>query len=171
MPRSNERADLALVGTSLEGFEIKTARDTLQRLPRQIAAYGRIFDRCTAVLAERHLEDSTAILPEWWGLIVIAESPDRSILEQLREPGQNPELDGETLVRLLWKEETRLALEELTAPVEPRATRHALWHQLLEVASPDQLRDAVRRALIGRDASLARMPSNRFEIKRLPADR
>jgi hypothetical protein len=54
VPRSNERADVAIIGTRMDGFEIKTERDTLHRLPRQVEAYGRLFDRCTAVVDQRH---------------------------------------------------------------------------------------------------------------------
>lgn len=54
VPVSHERADVAVIGRGMDGFEIKTERDTLKRLPRQMVAYGRLFDRCTAVVAERH---------------------------------------------------------------------------------------------------------------------
>jgi hypothetical protein len=46
VPRTNERADLAAIGSRLWGFEIKTDRDTLRRLPRQVEAYNRLFDMC-----------------------------------------------------------------------------------------------------------------------------
>lgn len=170
VPRSNERADLALLGPSLVAFEIKTARDSLRRLPRQAAAYGRIFDRCTAVLAAKHVESAKEILPDWWGLIVIGDQASRPTLGQLRQAGQNPELDRDTLVRLLWKDETRCALESVGAPTTSATTRQKLWGELLAHMNTDQLRDAVRRALLGRDASIARMPSKRFDVKRLAAD-
>jgi hypothetical protein len=71
VPRSNERADVAVIGPTMDGFEIKTGRDTLRRLPRQAAAYARLFDRCYVVLADRHVEEALDILPEWWGITVI----------------------------------------------------------------------------------------------------
>src|SRR5450755_4976732 len=45
VPLTNERADVVAIGTSLWAFEIKTHRDNLARLPRQVAAYSRLFDR------------------------------------------------------------------------------------------------------------------------------
>src|SRR5665213_2602297 len=56
VPRSHERADVVVIGATIEGFEIKTERDSLKRLPRQAEAYTRIFDRCHAVLAHRHVD-------------------------------------------------------------------------------------------------------------------
>ena len=42
------RADIAVLGTKLIGYEIKSETDTLSRLPRQAAAYGAIFDEVWA---------------------------------------------------------------------------------------------------------------------------
>src|SRR3954451_13577948 len=72
VPRSNERADIAVIGTHIDGFEIKTERDTLRRLPRQAGAYARLFDRCTAVVADRHRDAAEQLLPKWWGLTAVS---------------------------------------------------------------------------------------------------
>lgn len=54
------RADLALAyrtpSRELVGIEIKSALDTLRRLPHQIETYSRIFDRVIVVAATRHQE-------------------------------------------------------------------------------------------------------------------
>ena len=161
VPRSHERADLAVIGSSLDGFEIKTERDTLQRLPRQAAAYGRLFDRCTLVLADKHLDAARQILPKWWGITVIR--PDRSsTFETWRQPGTNPEIDPNVLVRLLWREDAAMALAELGHIPDPRASRGALWKELLEQTSLTSLREAVRMAILNRDPSQARIPTRRF---------
>src|SRR5208283_715095 len=72
VPRSNERADVAIIGQRMDGDEIKTERDTLHRLPRRVVAYGRLFDRCTAVIDERHEPNVETILPDWWGITTVA---------------------------------------------------------------------------------------------------
>lgn len=170
VPRSNERADLALVGPLLAAFEIKTARDSLSRLPRQADAYARIFDSCTAVVAERHMDATRELLPAWWGLVLIDHDASRPRLEWVRESRSNPGRDSETLVRLLWKEEVRRALENLGESTTSGATRRVLWQELLAKTTQNQLCDVVRAALIARDPASARIPSNRFKVKRLAAD-
>jgi hypothetical protein len=50
------------------GYEIKSDRDTLARLPNQIAAYELCFDTMTMVVGKRHLAKCRATLPEWWGI-------------------------------------------------------------------------------------------------------
>jgi hypothetical protein len=161
VPRSHERADLAVIGRSIDGFEIKTERDTLRRLPRQIDAYGRLFDRCSVVVAEKHCEEAAALLPAWWGITTIHVNGGVSFTE-IRQPKRNPAVDPEILVRLLWKEEVAMALVNLGATPVERASRGALWRALLETATFSQLRAAVRRALLDRDPARARIATQRF---------
>ena len=149
VPKSNERADVAVIGTRLDGFEIKTERDTLKRLPRQAEAYGRIFDRCHAVLASRHVDSALEILPPWWGVQVIGEGAPFSVL---RTAQPNDAVDPETLVRLLWRDEVYDALCELGALPDPRAGRFRLWEMLLAALDVEGLKRVVRSALFVRRA-------------------
>jgi hypothetical protein len=167
VPRSYERADLAVIGRSMDGFEIKTERDTLRRLPRQVEAYGRLFDRCSVVVAEKHCDSAAGMLPEWWGITSIHVNGGVRFIE-VRKPRRNSGVDPEILVRLLWKEEVIVALVKLGAAPDERASRGALWRDLLEAASLSQLRAAVRRALLSRDPSRARIVTRRFTVASAP---
>lgn len=150
VPQSNERADVAVIGAILEGFEIKTERDSLKRLPRQADAYTRVFDRCHAVLAERHVERAMAILPSWWGILVIEDSLSFRLL---RHADANDSVDPETLVRLLWRDEALAVLRDLGVPPDPRAGRYRMWELLLAVLDLTSLKRVVREALLVRDRS------------------
>ena len=161
VPRSNERADVAVVGEIMHGLEIKTARDSLKRLPRQIEAYSRVFDRCEAVVATRHVEGALEMLPSWWGLRAFE---DEGILHTLRHPEVNDAVEPEILVRLLWRAEAFAAVSELDRTPSPKTGRHELWEILLAALDVDALRDVVRRALLTRDPSTARVPTRRFAV-------
>ena len=164
VPRSHERADVALIGPRMDGFEIKTERDTLKRLPRQAAAYARLFDRCYVVLAERHVEDALDILPAWWGITVIRGDSTPGF-ERIRQADINHNVDPETLVRLLWRDEVHATLCAFGAPPDPRAGRFRMWEQLLALVDLEALKVAVREALIHRDPARARIPSQRFSVR------
>jgi hypothetical protein len=161
VPLSNERADVAVIGTTMDGFEIKTERDTLKRLPRQASAYTRVFDRCHIVLAHRHVDGALEIVPPWWGVQVI---DDGLTFVTLREAEHNRNVDPETLVRLLWRDEAYVALCELGTVPEPRTSRFRLWEMLLALLDVDSLRRVVRETLLSRDAGQARIPSRRFGV-------
>lgn len=164
VPGSQERADLVVVGERMDGFEIKTDRDTLRRLPRQASAYGRVFDRCTAVVAHRHLEHATEILPDWWGIATVAVNGSVRFA-QVRAAQENPQVDAETVVRLLWRDEAMAAVLDLGRTPSSGTSRGSLWRELLQALPVPQLCDVVRRALIARDPAKARIPTKRFTLQ------
>lgn len=161
VPRTNERADVAMIGATIEGFEIKTDRDSLKRLPRQADAYTRVFDRCHAVLAQRHVDQALEMLPPWWGILVIEESIGFRLL---RDADANASVDPETLVRLLWRDEAASALCDLGVPPSPREGRFRMWEQLLTLLDLDSLKRVVRDALVVRDMSRRKISSQRFAV-------
>jgi hypothetical protein len=161
VPRTNERADLAAIGSFLWGFEIKTGRDTLRRLPRQVEAYNRLFDWCAIVVAERHLEAALAVVPPWWGATVILDHEMRISFRLIRQPRPNPGVDPETLVRLLWREEARAILSSLGLDPGASASRVAMWRELLTVCDLDGLKTVVRAALLTRDPWRSSFPARR----------
>ncbi len=160
VPASNERVDLSAVGEELWAFEIKSPRDSLKRLPRQIEAFSRLFDRCTAVLATKHLDNGTQMLPPWWGVIDAGENVG-DVLGWRRPPKANPEVDLALLVRLLWRDEAAGALAELGIVAPERLGRQAMWRLLLKEAEPSILRQCIRTTLRARDHRSARIPTRR----------
>jgi hypothetical protein len=164
VPRSNERADIVVVGRSLDAFEIKSERDTFRRLPRQVSAYERLFDRCTLVVAEKHSDRATAVLPEWWGIVTVHVNMTVEFTAT-REPRPNHAVDPETLVRLLWRDEVMIALLHLGHQPDPRESRSSLWDELLHSATLAQLRGIVRMAILVRDPRRARIATQRFTIQ------
>jgi hypothetical protein len=82
----------------------------------------------------------------------------------LRPADPNDRVDPETLVRLLWRDEAYAALCELGTPPDPRAGRYRLWEMLLALLDIEGLKQVVREALVVRDASRARIPSQRFAV-------
>jgi hypothetical protein len=150
VPGANVRADVVVVGGELCGYEIKSAADSLYRLPRQIEAFARIFDRCTAVVAERHEDQTASLLPEWWGLIVVGGDDSLPWLVMRRAAAPNPSVELASVVRLLWRDEAAAALIANGVQPAPRAGRSQLWRLLLACCDAPSLRRAVRTALRSR---------------------
>lgn len=155
----------------MDGFEIKTERDTLRRLPRQISAYERLFDRCAVVVAPNHIERALGLVPHHWGVYEVRINGHVEFARH-RAPKRNHGHDPETLVRLLWRDEAAVALTGLGVEVPIGATRPWLWQTLLERATLSDLRRVVRRALILRDPASARFGARRLSAVGVPrADR
>lgn len=166
VPGTKERVDLARVGGGLSCFEIKTERDDLPRLPRQVDAFSRLFDRCTVVVDEKHLGGCESLVPGWWGISVASLAEPDVAVEELRRGDPNPTCDPALLVRLLWKEEVEVAVREIAAPSPVEASRQVLWASLVKHGSPGEVKRLVCDALRRRDGRAARLPSNRFGVRR-----
>jgi hypothetical protein len=150
------RIDVALINGRLEGFEIKSEGDSLARLPRQVQAYGRVFDRLTMVCAERHLEAALSLLPDWWGIEVAEKRGSRTRIVRKRAARANPDIEPRAIAQLLWRSEALAALEHRDAASGLRSKpRRTLWWALAEGMPRRELRALVREALRARRGWLA----------------
>lgn len=142
------RIDVAVANCALHGYEIKSAADTLQRLPAQADAYSRIFDHMTLVTASCHLDLTLQIIPSWWGIVRAIDIGASVQLEPLREAEPNPGGDLYSVAQLLWREEALDELERLGyAKGFKSKPREFVWKRLVEVADPGYLREQVRTRL------------------------
>jgi hypothetical protein len=108
------RADYAALNGVSHGYEIKSDRDTLERLPAQVDAYSAVFERATLVSARRHLSEAKRIIRPWWGIIEVRGgelSPFR--LERARESLPNPKPCNHAIACLLWRGEALRILTNL----------------------------------------------------------
>lgn len=157
------RVDIAVVNASLAGFELKSPADTLRRFPKQVEVYSRVLDYCTLVTAEAHLDDAMALVPAWWGCVVVRQEETAVRLDEVQPAQPNMSIDGYSLAQLLWREETLSALEALDAAKGCRSKpRKILWQQLVEAVDLDELRSIVRTALKSRQTWRAQTTSAKF---------
>jgi hypothetical protein len=143
------RVDIAVINGHIRGIEIKAEADTLNRLPRQIVAYGRVVDLATLVVAECHLAAASALLPAWWGILVACKTHNGTVtFHRVRREKINRDLDPITLARLLWRPEVAALLRQLGADEKRlRAPRAILYEELVATLPIAQLRRAVRETL------------------------
>lgn len=148
------RIDLVVVNDQLHGYEIKSDRDSLKRLPDQIRVYSSVMDRVTLVVGYRHAYDALRMVPEWWG-VRLAEKKKRSgaiVLSDARSPCDNPGVDLNSVVALLWRDEALNILEEMEAAKGVRSkTRTDIYRRLVEVSQPEYLRAKIRQQLKSRE--------------------
>ena len=146
------RVDMVVVNGSLHGFEIKSDRDSLRRLPRQVKMYSEILDYVTLVVGQRHADKATPTTPNWWGIQVADRDQDGKVrLQEVRPPMENPNPDTLAIAKLLWRDEAIRLLEELGAADGIRSKpRGVVYARLAEVMPLGVLRSRVRRQLTSR---------------------
>jgi hypothetical protein len=124
------RADIVVVNSILHGFEVKSDRDTLKRLPDQARIYNAVFDRMTLVVGYRHAYKAIPMVPDWWGIKLVTMGSHGGIyFSDARLPRNNPSPDIHSIAKLLWRDEALALLEEIGAATgfrsKPRATIYA----------------------------------------------
>ncbi|RKI12291.1 hypothetical protein D7Y15_18705 [Corallococcus sp. AB030] len=145
--------DVAVINGELHGYELKSERDTLERLPRQVEAYSAVLDRATLVVGARHVQQALGLIPAWWGVKTATTQRDGSVrLSPLRKGRRNPQQQMSALVRLLWRDEALELLESREAAKGLRSKpRKMLYERLVEVLPAEVLRVEVRRLLKARE--------------------
>lgn len=142
------RVDIAVINGALHGYEIKSERDTLERLPGQQTIYSSIFDTITIVVGPSHIQRVSAQVPGWWGIRVATTKSGNIALEEVRCAGQNPNPDPSAVVQLLWRDEAFSVLEERGLARGLRSKpRRALWEKLTAELPPSELGSIVRQRL------------------------
>lgn len=148
------RADLAVIGPRMLGFEIKSPRDALSRLARQLEDYRPVFDEVTLVIGVKHLTGVLNLIPDWCGILLVSPQGGEAIIEPFREPRTNLQRDRYQLAQLLWREEALLVCEKYGFDRGVRSKpRREMWVRLSERLPVEQLAFEVREALKRRGTS------------------
>lgn len=107
----NARVDIALANGRLCGYEIKSDMDTLERLPGQVEAYNKTFDKITIVVGNKFKDRIENYVPEFWGIEVAYINKFGNIsIKKLRSAKPNKNIESKALLELLWREELKILL-------------------------------------------------------------
>jgi len=150
--QGNVRIDMVAINGAIHGFEIKSESDDLRRLPIQAELYNKVLDTVTIVAGNRHLIKLRQIIPSWWGIITAEkESKDNIILHNERQANINYEINPNSLVQFLWKEEALNILKEnkLEKGLIGKP-RKLLWNKLVEELPLRALKSYVMETLRSR---------------------
>lgn len=151
------RIDIAVINGELSGYELKSDRDSLTRLPLQADVYSRIFDQVTLVVGERHIENASDRIPNWWGLIQADADETGVTLSYVRPAMRNLNPEPYLVAELLRKDEAIAILDEYGLSRGWRSKRVKAIHERLATELPfRELSERVRTALKSRTEWLLR---------------
>lgn len=150
--QGDARIDVAVVNGAMNGYEIKSESDTLERLPRQCEIYNKIFDTMTILTASKYVDGIKDIIPNWWGIMRAEKDADGIVFFlSIRKAKLNRKIDPYSLAQLLWREEALYILKEkglhkgiLSKP------REFLWKALSDNVPLIELKELVRQQLKSR---------------------
>ncbi len=146
------RVDIAVINGYIHGYEIKSAKDTLERLGSQISIYRQTLQKVTIVAAPKHSDTAQALLPDWCGLIEARQGPRRGIhFIRIRPARLNPEIMPVMMAHLLWRSEvTELLMQAGFTAKELRMPRKQLYEILCAQLTPHQITASIRAFMLKR---------------------
>ena len=149
--RGQVRLDIAVVNGLLHGYEIKSDRDSLYRLRKQVEIYSKVLDRATLVVGDRFLTAASDAVPSWWGLLHAQVMFDQVRLRTVRCSQRNPQRDPRYSVEMLWSNHAIEILEQRgAARGVRRKPRRVIWDRVCDRFSVDEIAEAVRVGLKAR---------------------
>jgi len=142
---------VAVINGELHGYEIKSERDTLERLPYQAEIYSRVFDKVVLVTSRRHIQKACAFIPKWWGILGAVQGRNGVDLTFERKSKVNPKIDPRLVAELLWKDEAIavLAKHDLARGYKTKRAPQ-IYERLANELPLPMLRDEVRAILKAR---------------------
>ena len=135
----DRRIDLAaMLDGVLTGIEIKSAQDSLTRLPGQKRRFRSRFRHLVMVTEQKHLAGVLAGLPPWWGIWVADDADGVVTLEYLRAARDPHKSKTYLLAQALWvaELEAELGLESGSSLRKPELVQLLVeqGHERVEAA-------------------------------------
>lgn len=147
LPVAKARIDMAVINGALHGYEIKSASDTLQRLPAQIEAYTKVFDYLSIVTESKYEVKILNCIPEWMGVFLCEEKGGVKSILQLRAPILNNNKESFYLAKLLWRDELLECLAENNIPFRKKDRNWLLCEALSSNLDIENISKIVRTKL------------------------
>ena len=124
------KADLAILNGTATVYEIKSERDSLNRLERQVDAYAKVFARVYVIAAESHVNAVIGSVPEDVGILRLNS---RHQISTLREAADRPEHTSPSAIfDSIRTEEARMILlsQGVSIPVVPNTAMSSVLREL-----------------------------------------
>jgi hypothetical protein len=130
LPIAGARADIAVINGNIHAYEIKSAVDTLKRLPSQLEAYTKVFDFISVITEGKHYKKIQSLLPDFVGLYICEEKRGQEVVKQIQKPKKNTSVEGFYIAKLLWRDEILSILAQYKIP-HRRADRNWIQCEVL----------------------------------------
>ena len=146
LAHAQSRIDIAVINGCIHGYEIKSGKDSLERLERQVDIYRRTLQKLSFITAPKHIPGILSGTPEWCGVIAAEQGARGSItFHVLRKAVLNPDIDPVMMAHLLWRDEViHLLSESGYGPKELRRPRKQLYEMLCQTMSLREITASIR---------------------------
>ncbi len=124
------KADIAILNGTASVYEVKSERDSLNRLERQVNAYSEVFARVYVIASDNHVDAVKGLVP---GDVGILRLNGRQQISTVREAPDRPERTSPAAIfDAIRTEEARIILlsRGVSVPVVPNTALNAVLRGL-----------------------------------------
>ena len=143
----SRKADLVVLNGTSTAYEIKSERDTLSRLKKQIETYRRVFATVNVVVSKSHLPEVLRITPDDVGIITLSK---RYRFQTTRPPQNKPERVNPTMILdILRIDEATSILSNLgqDVPELPNTKIRSELHRIFATLEPTVVHEEAVKVL------------------------
>lgn len=144
------RIDVAVVNGVIHGYEIKSEEDTLNRLPNQINCYNKSLEKISIITNKSHLKQIRKLVPNWWGVLLIKNDGKKKTVTELRKAKSNPQLDADSLLQILWKDELVSIIDKYEIDISVHLNKRKIRESIYNSIDISVISQEVRLALKSR---------------------
>jgi hypothetical protein len=141
------KADLAILNGTATVYEVKSERDSLSRLERQVNAYMTVFAKVYVIAADDHIESVARTVPSCVGVLHLNR---RHQISTVQEAADEPERTSPAAIfDSIRSEEARmiLRLHGIMVPTVPNTELSSVMRQSFVKLTPRQAHDGMVRVL------------------------
>jgi hypothetical protein len=141
------KADLAILNGTSTVYEVKSERDSLSRLRRQLDAYAQVFAQVFVIVAEPHVDAVKGSVPADVGIMVLNS---RHNISTLREAVDRAESTSPAAIfDSIRTEEARMILlaQGVSVPVVPNTVLNSVVRELFIKLDAREAHDGMVRVL------------------------
>lgn len=141
------KADLAILNGTATVYEVKSERDSLARLERQMDAYAKVFARTYVIVGDNHVESVLRSVPGHVGVLCLNRKQQISTLQEAADCSERT--DPATIFDSIRTNEARSILIELGVeiPNVPNTGMSRALRRLFVQLSPREAHEAMVRTL------------------------
>jgi hypothetical protein len=143
----NCKADLVILNGTATVYEIKSERDSLGRLAKQVDNYKRVFAKVNVIASEGHVEGVLATVPDDVGVMCLSK---RYRIQTIRDAIDCPSrICPVTVLESLRTSEATAILKAMgvAVPQVPNTQRHSVMRDLFAMLDPVALHIEMVRTL------------------------
>jgi hypothetical protein len=141
------KADVAILNGTATVYEIKSERDSLARLERQVRAYATVFAKVYVIAAEGHTHAVESTVPDFVGILRLN---GRHQISTMREAAEQPERTSPSAIfDSIRTMEARMILTSLgvTIPDVPNTALHSVLREKFVKLDPIEAHTEMVRVL------------------------